>query len=147
MKQQVTNRRPQSGTTMIEVLITILVMSVGLLGLAGLFANSIKSTNEGYLYSQVVALAYDMADRIRANPSVLSNYGQTPPTTINKDCYSTTCTPSELAEFDLFEWNNRIDSNLPSATPSITINGNNATVQIQWSVMDQTNTFSVDVAL
>ncbi|WP_043108414.1 type IV pilus modification PilV family protein [endosymbiont of unidentified scaly snail isolate Monju] len=53
MNRIVHHGRLQAGTTLIEVLVSILVVSIGLLGLAGLFANSLKSTNEGYMYSQV----------------------------------------------------------------------------------------------
>ena len=109
MKHRIFQAHTQSGITLIEVLISILVVNIGLLGLAGLFINSLKSTNEGYLYSQVVALTYDMTDRIRANPSALNAYTNTPTTKLAKDCAQATCSPRELAAYDLFTWKQQLD--------------------------------------
>lgn len=61
------HRARQRGVTLLEVLVTILVMSVGLLGLAGLTAASIRNNHGAYHRSQAVWLAHDMADRMRAN--------------------------------------------------------------------------------
>lgn len=59
----------QHGFTLIEVLISILVLSVGLIGMAGLQNTSLKSSYSAYYRSQASWLAYDMADRMRANLS------------------------------------------------------------------------------
>ncbi|MCX7101946.1 MAG: type IV pilus modification protein PilV, partial [Methylobacter sp.] len=56
-----------AGFTLIEVLIAMLVLAVGLLGLAGLQATSLKSNQSAYNRSQATQLAYDLADRMRAN--------------------------------------------------------------------------------
>ncbi len=141
-------RITQTGTTLIEVLVSILVVSIGLLGLAGLFANSLKSTNEGYLYSQVVTLTYDMADRIRANPSAISAYAGAPPANLAKDCSRAICTPTELAAYDLYTWKQQLDAALPSPTPTITVSGRTANIKVQWQTGgQQTNTFQLDMTL
>jgi len=148
MNRCICRKRTQAGTTLIEVLVSILVVSVGLLGLAGLFANSLKSTNEGYLYSQVVALTYDMADRIRANPSAITAYASTPPATLSKDCLRKVCTPAELASYDLYTWKQQLDAVLPSPTPTITVEGRAANIKMQWQAGgQQTNTFQLDMTL
>ncbi len=140
--------RAQTGTTLIEVLVSILVVSIGLLGLAGLFANSLKSTNEGYLYSQVVALTYDMADRIRANPSAINSYAGTPPAKLAKDCIRKVCTPAELASYDLYTWKQQLEAVLPSPTPTITVKDSAASIKVQWQAGgQQTNTFQLDMTL
>lgn len=57
----------QSGTTLIEVLISILVLAIGLLGAAALQLNALKYTDSSKMTSQASFIAYDMMDRIRAN--------------------------------------------------------------------------------
>lgn len=59
--------KQQKGSSLLEVLIAIVVISVGLLGLAGLQTSSIKSNHSSYLRSQATLLAYDLSDRMRAS--------------------------------------------------------------------------------
>lgn len=56
------------GFTLVEVLVALLILSIGLLGLAGLQAGGLRSNHSAYLRSQAVMLAHDMADRMRSNP-------------------------------------------------------------------------------
>lgn len=56
-----------SGFSLMEVLIAMLILSIGLLGLAALQATSLKTNQEAYQRTQATFLAYDMIDRIRAN--------------------------------------------------------------------------------
>jgi type IV pilus assembly protein PilV len=58
----------QRGFTLIEVLIAVLVLAVGLLGLAGLQLAGMKSNHSAYLRSQATIAAYDLLDRMRADP-------------------------------------------------------------------------------
>ena len=57
----------QKGFTLLEVLVAVLVLAIGLLGLAGLQATSLRVNQSASMRSQATNLAYDMADRIRAN--------------------------------------------------------------------------------
>lgn len=59
--------RVQTGMTLVEVLVTLVVMSVGLLGVAALQLTSLKSSQESYVRSQVAMLAADILDRMRSN--------------------------------------------------------------------------------
>ncbi|MBA1244057.1 type IV pilus modification protein PilV [Pseudomonas japonica] len=61
--------RQQSGISLIEVLIALLIMTVALLGAAALQINALKYTDSADLRTKVSFVAYDMMDRIRANPS------------------------------------------------------------------------------
>jgi len=65
--QHLQRRDGQRGFTLIEILIAIIVLSLGLLGLAGLQATGLRNNTSSYLRSQATFLAYDIADRIRAN--------------------------------------------------------------------------------
>jgi type IV pilus assembly protein PilV len=62
-----------AGFTLIEVLVALVVLSVGLLGLAALQSNAIEFNHDAYLRSQATILAYDIADRIRANRQAAVN--------------------------------------------------------------------------
>ncbi len=61
------SRRAQSGMTLVEVLVTAVMISVGLLGVAALQLTSLKSNQESYVRSQAAMLAADLLDRMRAN--------------------------------------------------------------------------------
>jgi type IV pilus assembly protein PilV len=67
-------RGRQRGTSMLEVLVTIVILAIGLLGLAGLQTRLQLSEMEGYQRSQAMILLDDMANRIAANRSVASSY-------------------------------------------------------------------------
>ena len=60
----------QSGISLVEVIVTILILSIGLLGMAALQNTSLKLAYDSYLRTQASFLAYDLIDRIRANPGV-----------------------------------------------------------------------------
>jgi type IV pilus assembly protein PilV len=124
-----------SGFTLIEVLIATLVLAVGLLGLAGLQAASIKNNQSAYNRSQATQLAYDMADRMRANKNeslnpttgnviAASTYLTMAPAdaVVQANCATTTgCTGAQMAQNDLFQWNAALTNTLPSGTGTITV--------------------------
>ena len=57
----------QRGFTLIEVLISMVILAIGLLGLAGIQAISLRDNQDAYYYQQATLLAYEMQDRIRGN--------------------------------------------------------------------------------
>lgn len=59
--------RSSAGFSLIEVLVSIVVLSIGLLGTAGLMSASLKNTNTAFYRSQATFLADDIVDRLRAN--------------------------------------------------------------------------------
>jgi type IV pilus assembly protein PilV len=98
------------GFTLIEVLVTLVVMGVGLLGMASLYAVSLRSSGSAIYRMQAVNLASDLADRIRANRTAGTNYEGTPTA---HDCETRDCSPKEMAENDLFTWQAQINATLP----------------------------------
>lgn len=122
------------GATLIEVLISMLVLAVGILGLMGLQINGKRTTYEALQRSAAVSLAQDMVNRMRANPNVAptvtflnDNYDTggaytgdgvggdqvaAPPT----DCAAAgaNCTPAQLAAYDLAAWEARLDDAVTS---------------------------------
>jgi len=102
------NRRGTSGFSMIEVLITIIILSFGLLGLAGLQAKTQMAESESYQRAQALLLLQDMADRIGANRQNVANY-VTGGTIGTGDSQSATCTGlGTIAARDICEWSNEL---------------------------------------
>ena len=102
--------KTNSGFTLLEVLIAMVVLSVGLLGLAAVQATSLKNNQSAYFRSQATQLAYDMTDRMRTNK--LGDYNNKAGTT--DDCKTNTCTPAQMAGYDLKQWNDELAKQLPS---------------------------------
>lgn len=143
-RQQVklTQRR---GFTLLEVLVALVVLSIGLIGLAGLQGSSLRFTNDAYVRSQATILAYEMADRVRAN--VDGDY-HNPTKQLNTDCEDRSGTPSgctveQMVRHDMAWWTDERIATLPSAwgticryTNSATLacdpNGDDYVIRIRW---------------
>lgn len=125
-----------SGFTLIEVLIAMLVLALGLLGLAGLQATALANNVSAYNRSQATELAYDLADKMRANIAGLSTYTTVSPTSASaqSDCVtvSTTCTAANMAENDLYEWNIAVTTTLPRGAGTVSISSSVYTITINW---------------
>jgi len=137
----------QSGFTLIEILVALIILSIGLLGMASLQINSLRSNQSAYLKSQASMLAYDIADRMRANSdrAIAGDYnafdtdgGAVP---VNPNCISTAagCNDVSQSNTDLAEWARRINGTgnaialLPDAQGTIARGaGNLFTVSIIW---------------
>lgn len=118
----------QRGVSLIEVLVAVLIFSLGLIGMAGLLMMATRSNQSAYLRTQVTFLANGMADRMRANPAGVwgGNYNITALPTATKDCSSTNCTPAQLATHDLGAWASQLNTFLPTATASIKCDASSA---------------------
>lgn len=133
-----------SGFTLIEVLIAMVVLAVGLIGLAGLQAASLGNNQSAYNRSQATQLAYDLADRMRANnaPAGIATYTAILPgaATAKANCLTTAgCIPTDMAENDLYEWNCAvaggcalIAATLPNGVGSIAVVAGVYTITIVW---------------
>ena len=119
------NIAASDGFSMLEVLISILIVSFGLLGLAGLQTIGIKNAHAATQRTIASQLAYDMTDRMRANLVAVANGDYNYPSysltgaagTSTGACLTTTgCTPTQLALQDIFEWNAQILAQLPQST-------------------------------
>ncbi len=106
----------QGGFTLVEVLVAVVILGLGLLGLAGLQAASLRNNHSAYLRSQATLLTYDMADRMRANPEAAKNgdYNTAAPAN-NAQCFTTGgCTFTQMAQQDKFEWAAAVATAMPS---------------------------------
>lgn len=110
-----------SGFSLIEVLIALVVFSIGLLGVAGLQMSGLRANNSSALRSQATYLAYDMADRMRANIQGINDgsYNNLSGDPGDPGCVSSNCTPALMAQTDLHEWNLANATNLPSGSGAV----------------------------
>lgn len=116
----------EHGFSIVEVLVALVVLSVGMLGIAGLYVTSLRAGGSALLRTQAVNLAADMADRIRSNPTAGAAYAGAAG---NNNCVGSnpgSCSAAQLAADDLFRWNQQVTTLLPDN------DGNAATPQ--WAI-------------
>ncbi|HHH48248.1 MAG TPA: type IV pilus modification protein PilV [Gammaproteobacteria bacterium] len=121
-------RKRLAGFTLIEILIALVIFSIGLLGLAGMQLRGAEGTNTAYFRSQATLLANDMAERIHANRQgvMVSAYAdlntngfcteanRPDPFCASRDgAPADDCTPAEMATFDLYTLACNIEERLP----------------------------------
>lgn len=121
------NRQLQQGLTLLEVLVTMVVLALGLLGYAGLHLASLKNSASAYQRSQATILAYDIIDRMRVNrvQAVGGAYNV---------AIAGSGGGSGIAADDLSDWKATLGQALPGGDGAISVDANgNALIQIQWS--------------
>ena len=112
----------QQGFSLIEVLITLVIMSVGMLGIAGLYVQSMQAGRTSMFRHHAVTLAGDVADRIRANPTAGLAY--TAPVGVNNNCVlgGADCNPGQMAGNDILLWKAQAQDSLPGGDVTIVFN-------------------------
>jgi type IV pilus assembly protein PilV len=129
----VIHRQPilsSKGFSLLEVMIALLVLSIGLLGLAGLQTFSLKFNHQSYERTQATLLIYDIMDRIMANPIAARAgvFDAVPPGalaatfTAPASCQTTGCSTSDLANYDLNSWKTQLETSkvLAQGTGAVT---------------------------
>jgi type IV pilus assembly protein PilV len=121
------------GFSMLEVLVTLLVLNLGVLGIAGLQTLSVNNTEAGRYQSVATMLTSSMAASMQANvaywgsppASLTVNLHSTPkvlhgPPTFNGTCIGSACSASQMAAFDLQNWADALGNSLPVGQATIT---------------------------
>ena len=146
-----------NGFTLVEVLVTVLVLGIGLLGVAKLVLVSSRANDSAYLRTQATALAYSILDSMRANrqSAVSGGYSVTSSAItdpgVTCSAAASPCNSATIAQVDLWQWKNDLTTNLgPSGLGTITTanvtdpatgaTDVTATITVQWndSVAQQT---------
>jgi type IV pilus assembly protein PilV len=102
------------GFSLVEVLIALIVMSVGMLGIAGLYVQSMQAGRTSMLRHHAVTLAGDIADRIRANPTAGAAYVASTGADNNCVAQGTDCSVAEMAAQDILLWQAQAAEFLPA---------------------------------
>ncbi len=133
----------EHGFTLIEVLVTLLILSIGLLGLAGMIGQSLKFNQGGYTRSQGTFLAYEIIDAMRADADNAASYAVAYDSNVHVCPVDVSNKPrsiqagDNLANATLGCWHQRVADELPGGTATIVNNpgGGNALeyeVTMQW---------------
>jgi type IV pilus assembly protein PilV len=127
------------GFTLIEVMVALVVLSVGMMGIAAMYAEGLGAGRTALLRTQAVNLVSDMADRIRVNRLGGAAYEGA---AANNMCDPQSggpvdCTPAEMAAHDLYVWNDEIVNALPGGQGSVAYNDMTTpptyTIRIDWN--------------
>jgi type IV pilus assembly protein PilV len=122
-------RRALGGFTLVEVLVTLVILSVGLLGIAALHTASLRNNLDSALRSQASALADDIADRMRANRDAAVNGDYD--IALNDATPVLTGTPP-LSQQDLKAWRDLLAQVLPGGTGAVARDGDVCVITVQW---------------
>ncbi|MFT5721745.1 MAG: type IV pilus assembly protein PilV [Motiliproteus sp.] len=127
------------GFTLIEILVAVLILAIGVLGLIGMESLALNNNLGAYQRSQASILAYDLADRMRANRAgvAVSAYLAAFPTGASHACVSysgaaSACSPLEIAENDIYRWTLTIADLLPGGVGSLDLASGIQTVTVSW---------------
>lgn len=138
----------QHGFTLIEVLVSLVILSVGLLGIAGMITTSLRTNDSAYLRTEANIMAYSILDRMRTNRTAatqseydVSTGSYSKPGTDCLESSSNTspdCNPANMAAWDLYEWKQELADNLPSGDGTITTSLNSGgvveiTITVKWN--------------
>jgi type IV pilus assembly protein PilV len=129
-----------AGFTLIETMVALLVLSVGMIGVAALYGQALSASSTAGYRSQAIVLASELADRIRGNRAARTAYEGTP---TNHSCDLPTgaggvdCSPAEMAEHDMWLWQDEVARVLPSGQGTVdvdaSVNPVSYTVTVSWA--------------
>ena len=115
------SKHPQTGFSLIEAMVSLVVVSVGMIGIAALYGQGLGAGRTALYRTQAVNLAADMADRIRVNRLGGASYNGP---AANNNCdppAAVTCTPAQMAAHDLWVWTNQVIQQLPNGAGQVQV--------------------------
>lgn len=115
-------RNHQSGLTLIESLISLFVLAIGLLGLAGMQARLLAENRTSNQRAVAIGLIDDLANRMIVNrdAAIAGNYALAWGASKNsQDCITNSCTGSQMAQSDLNIWRANVAAALPGADVTV----------------------------
>lgn len=132
-----------SGFTLLEVMVAMVIFSVGMLGLAGIQGIALKNNSTSYMRTIAAQQSYNMSDLLRSNidpngnidtafDNIVTALGTAPGKNCIADNQTTNCSESELADFDIYHWKLRLADELPSGRGKVTESADVYTIIIMW---------------
>lgn len=144
MAKRIASHPGKNGFSLVEVLVALLVISIGMLGLAALYVETLRLNRTAIFRTQAVTLASDMAERIRANTDGAANYaGAGADSGCSDGTGAVECTPAQMAAQDVFDWQQAAQALLPGGDAAIVFAAAGAgtpavyTLTITWTEVSQ----------
>lgn len=127
-------KNKEKGYTLLEVMIAIVVLSMGMMALGSIMVRSLRYSKESANRFVATQQLYEIADRMRANHKGVSagNYDNRSGTPSANDCRKDSCSYSDLADFDVNEWNVKNSRVLPLGEGEIIKDGDSFFVVVRW---------------
>jgi len=140
-------RSSQGGFSLIEVLVAVLIVSVGVLGVAGLQLLSLQNNTSALFRTQAIQSVYDIMDRSRANrgQDYTLDMDDDAPTAPN--CMTQNCSPVQMRSFDLAAWRESLAENLPEGNGAVDMDGGRMTVTVQWQDTRNSDVDPLEIAV
>ena len=142
------NNTRQRGFSLVEVLIALIIMSVGMLGIAGLYVQSMQAGRTSMFRHQAVTLAGDVADRIRANPRAgiaYAGFGA------DHNCIDggVDCNEAQMAANDILIWDQEALDSLPNGDVIVAfdnaVNPPLYTITVQWTEPGEVLNYTITI--
>lgn len=117
------NIKRQAGSTMMEVLVSMLVLSFGMLGMAGVQSVSLRGNQSAYYRTMATTLSTDMVDRMRANLAGVSDGGYDDEDgAATASCFTAGgCTDVQMAAQDILDWEAAVTATLPGGSSVVCV--------------------------
>jgi type IV pilus assembly protein PilV len=142
-----------AGFTLVEVMVALVVIAVGMLGIAGLYLEGLRASRTSIYVTAATTLAGDLAERIRSNPAGGAAYGGNGPGADN-GCVNgpVNCAPAPLAADDWFHWLQDVQSRLPggvAANVAVTagVAGTHYQITLSWPEIGRPDPASYTMAV
>jgi type IV pilus assembly protein PilV len=130
-----TLKHGQRGFGLIESLVSLVVVSVGMIGIAALYGQGLRASGTALYRTMAVNLASDMADRIRLNRRGTASYGGAAALGLCDPGGNTDCTTAAMAAHDLFRWQAQVGAQLPNGVGAVQYAGTTPatyTISVSW---------------
>jgi type IV pilus assembly protein PilV len=127
--------RSQNGFSLVESMVSLVVVSVGMIGIASLYGQGLGAGRTALFRTQAVNLVADMADRIRVNRQGGANYGGAAADNGCDPGGGVDCTPAQMAAHDLFVWNGLVAQQMPNGVGLVQFAATTPptyTIQVTW---------------
>ena len=120
-------RKKQSGATLIESLVSLVILAIAVIGMLGVQVRTLMETNTAASRAQAMRLIEDLSERVKANPGKFDTLGRyitgyplsnpvISPSPMGTDCAAVACTDDQLADYDMHRWTTHAFQVLPGAS-------------------------------
>jgi type IV pilus assembly protein PilV len=126
IRRRTVGQRTSAGFTLVEVLVALVVLSIGLLGIGRLMLFSSRGNDSADMRTQATALAYAIIDDMRANRTQALNgayqIGLGAAANPGTDCDTVACSTTTFSQYDLYSWKLQMQNALPTGNGTVTTN-------------------------